>query len=214
MAIDPADLKIIEEYLKSLKGEGPGELEMLANQPAELRKGLSQQSTFGDSQKLLQQQLKRAQEKSDSPMATGRTVRDGIYVRPAFSEMLSGAMKQVEGGLQENTLNSQLSEALRGHGKTTDAYNEWKQKQAGDFVANRKAQAAGQPSAPERVSPPVLQPPDTTGVDLGHDLGPRIPPRRKLATSQAAPAPGQEVPALPAGNLVQDEVLRRLMGGQ
>ena len=176
----PEEAKIIEQYLKTLQGGGgPGELEMLASQPEALRKALSKQSTFEDEQKLLQQQLRSAERESNTPMARGRSVRDGIYVRADPSEMLSSAFSQIGGGLKENKLNSQLASGLREYGGTTDMFNAWKQAEAAKFLDAERAKkaVAGEHMGAEADFVPALDP----------SLTPPALPKKPLATSKKAP---------------------------
>jgi hypothetical protein len=187
----PQEQQIIEEYLKSLAGtgNGPGELRMLANQPGALRSALSNLSTHGEDQALLQQQLTKATEQSNTPMASGGSVRNGIYVAADPSEMLLSAFRRGGGKIEEHKLNDALAAGLRTKRGTTDAYNAWKQGEASDLLTRQANEKYGPPSP---LQPDPTSAPMPGQVNFGQIDVPQGPAKKPLATSQRAPGPTPE----------------------
>ena len=172
----------------------------IASAPDELLKLLAEYGLISPQQAFAERQMKEAEAARNTPMPEGQTVR-GQFVAPHPLSYLASVMKQVKGGIDAES----EKQAVQAGYLRKMAANEAIGKNEKKYARSQQAAQAAQDAAAEPPgfvpSLPVEDPPDTTGMDIQHDLGPYGVRKPKAPAGLLPVVPGQTMtPTKPPGS--------------
>jgi hypothetical protein len=207
MELSPETVKLLTEYLSQGGRKAQNELSMLVEQDPELRDALSQLWTADERMGLQKEKEAQGQKLQETPMAPGRTVRNGIFIKADPSESIRSAFHQVRGGIEEQDAQAKMADILREKGDTNQQFNRFKQDQAAKTLRNMTQDRASAEKIKGELIPGSLSGMDdgTTGAPsnkldfapIGYDPGPDTPARSALTDESPQRGRGYTAPSGP-----------------